>query len=150
MKRAIVAFSFGLRKGGPCDSNIALARAIGKFPKGIMVVAQREIAALLKSKPALVIRKHRIQGKYLDSDEVAAQAADFLRKKKISEAIVVAHPFLHIIKCKQLMQKGGFAVTVPDIGKIPFDKESEQWWSRSAFNFLVYAVLQKLTGRRGH
>ncbi len=140
---AIVGFSFGSEGS---KSNVALAKVVNKIRKGKITVLQKEIADCTKAD--MVVSKHPA-GKYLDTEEVTRQAAFFLKKKNVRVVWVVAQPFLHRKKCTMLLRKQGFVVkTVP--GRIPFDPNSKQWWTRSRFSFLVYAISQKTYGRRGH
>jgi hypothetical protein len=163
----LVAFSFGQRedeKNDPCLSNIDLAEAVGKIvsceAEKIVVVAQWEIAkVLLQSasvneqmewlEPDFIVHHHRVEGEYLDSDEVMAQAALYLHKRGVTAVIPVAHPFLHLTKCKQLVREAGFALAERKIGRVRFDKLSVQPWTRGRAPLLVYALKQKFTGHRG-
>ena len=96
-----------------------------------------------------MVREHHIKGAYLDSEEVMTQAAKELREHEITEVIPVANPFLHLAKCRTLVRKEGFTPLKRKIGRIDFYRESLQWWTRSPFQLLLYAVFQKFTGRRG-
>jgi hypothetical protein len=165
----IVAFSFGYRKDDtsrviPGLSNSALAEEVqrvfgwadafaekNKQPSPVVVV-QHEIYDCLPLEVrtlAMPIREHRIEGKYLDSEEVMAQAAFLLHKEGVKKVFMVAQPFLHRRKCVGLAKYWKFEPIVPDTKKIPFDKLSEQWWTRGPIRLVAYAILQKLFGRRG-
>ena len=152
--KGLVAFSFGLGKNEPNRCNRRLAGAVRFIVAGeresVLVISQWEITKALKSIPiAYVVKKHRIRGRYLDSEEVMAQAAKILRKHRITEVIPVANPFLHLIKCRALVRKEGFEPLKREIGWIGFYPESIQWWTRGPFRFLLYVILQILTGWRG-
>ncbi len=165
----LVAFSFGLlpeKTRDRCLSNIDLARAVEQIVRGVsgrvVVVAQHEIAGQLEFgqyQPVElhVIRQHRLPGVYLDSEEVMFQAAAILSSLRqgpwgqwtISSVIPVAQPFLHLHRCRQLVRKAGFCLIGRPIGRIRFDRNSRQWWTRSRHELLWYAVRQMLLGRRG-
>ena len=149
----IVAFSFGLSEEEPNEANRALAELVQDISSEIhcVVVAQWEIAKALRTTPAqCVVMHHSIAGKYLDSEEVMAQAAKLFRERGITEVLPIAQPFLHLAKCKTLVRKSGFTLVPyhPPHG-IPFPKDSKQWWTRGPLQLLLYAVLQKFLGRRG-
>jgi len=150
----LVAFSFGLIGHEPNPCNARLARAVRDIvandKSNIIVVSQWEVALAMPSVPiSLVVRKHKIEGRYLDSDEVMAQAAEVFRDRGISRVIPVANQFLHLRKCRDLVIKAGFIPEMRKFIKIGFYKESLQWWTRSPFHLLLYAILQKSRGRRG-
>ena len=159
-KVGIVAFSFGLgeQEPNPCNRRLVyevdrIARKFKEKGKEVVIVAQWEVAEGLKKvgiAPDFIIKEHRQKGAYLDSDEVAAQAALFLHERGVIEVIPVAHPFLHLSKCRKLLRKAGFTVRQEKIGYIGFYPESKQWWTRGPFHLLVYAILQVLFGRKGH
>ena len=152
MASVIVAYSFGFREKGYTKSNEALAREVdkiyGKYKYAI--IAQKEIADLSKSKKVFVVKRHRKRGEYLDTMEVTSQAVEFMKKHEFSRVLLIAQPFLHRAECRRLLKKNGFLVVVPKIRYIPFDRESDQWWTRDNLRFLIYAILQKTTGRKGY
>jgi hypothetical protein len=154
VRRGIVVFSFALSSEEPNRCNRRLARAAeriiaqelmltGKRP---IVIAQWEVAAAMLFPPDLIVREHHIPGKYLDSNEVMAQAAEFLRKLHVTEVIPVAQPFLQLGKCVSLTRKEGFRPLRRDIGWIGFYRKSIQWWTRNPILLVVGAVLQVLFG----
>lgn len=150
----LVAFSFGLSSHEPSRCNTRLSRAVRRIvnnEKGeVIVVVQWEIALSLASLSITnVVERHRRKDIYLDSDEVMAQAAKVFREHGITRVIPVANQFLHLRKCRDLVIKAGFVPEMREFMKIGFYKESLQWWTRGPLRLLFYAVLQKLTGRRG-
>jgi len=152
--KGLVAFSFALGENEPNPCNVRLARAVrhivGTESEELVRVAQWEVArALLPLPMARVVRGHRSNRAYLDSEEVMSQAAEVFRELGITEVIPVANPFLHLTKCRALVRKEGFIPLKRKIGWIGFYWKSIQWWTRDPFRFLLYAVLQKLTGWRG-
>lgn len=150
----LVAFSFGLsgHEPNPCNTRLAGAvrRIVNNENSRVIVVVQWEIALSLASLSITnVVERHRKKDAYLDSEEVMAQAAEVFREYGITRVIPVANQFLHLRKCRDLVIKAGFIPEIRGFGKIGFYKESLQWWTRGPFRLLFYAVLQKLTGRRG-
>ena len=149
---AILGLSFGMKKSGHTKSNKALAKVAERvfYKKGLLVILQKELAECVDFPPSLVIKEHRIKGQHLDSDEVIAQAAEFMKLHKIDTVWLVAQPFLHRPQCRTLLKNYGFRVRIPKTGRIPFDEDSLQWWTRGPLRTLTYAILQKFTGRKGH
>jgi len=158
-KAGIVAFSFALgeKEPNPCNRRLAcevdrIARKLREENKEVVIVSQWEVAEGLKELeigPDLVITEHRQKGSYLDSDEVAFQAAIFLHDQGVMEVVPVAHPFLHLTKCQKLLRKAGFKVRKEKIRYIGFYPESKQWWTRGPLHLFLYAILQVLFERRG-
>jgi len=155
-KAAIVAFSFGLRgKCSPGESNYKLAETVDRTKKewcemNPHMIAQYEIAIITADDANFVVQKHRKAGKYLDSEEIAAQAIEYMESiagKKEWLVLVVAHPFLHRFKCMRLFP--GFQVKAIKTGWVPFDKKSIQPWTRGPIRFILYALRQILFGYKG-
>jgi len=152
----IVAFAFGYRKDGPGTSNRALARVVERlmidYPDAV-VVLQHEILDCLygfpHSKRIHFVRWHKNSGQYLDSEEVMRQAAEYFNEAYVKKIFIVAQPFLHLHECISLAKQSGFEPVVPTKMKIPFDKQSEQEWTRSRTKLLAYAIKQKLLNQRG-
>lgn len=159
-KVGIVAFSFGLGEEEPNPCNLRLANEVDRIArkfkekgKEVIIASQWEVAEGLKElgiTPDFIIKEHRQKGAYLDSDEVAAQAALFLHERDVVEVVPVAHPFLHLTKCRKLLKKAGFRVRKEKIYPIGFYPESKQWWTRGPFSLLIYTILQVLFKRKGH
>ena len=152
--KGLVALSFASSENEPNPCNARLARdtryIVNTEKEEVVTVVQWEIARALKSVPIThIVEKHRQEGAYLDSDEVMAQAAEVFRERGVTEVIPVANPFLHLTKCRALIRKEGFVPVKRKIGRIGFYRESSAWWCRGPFHLLLYAVLQKLMGRRG-
>lgn len=145
----IIGQSFGIRsESDPGLSNRALAKVIYKIHHntGLPMILQWELGLLLRERKLknklFLIQKHRIQGKYLDTGEVLAQTIE-LAKRELELArprvVIVAHP-QHLPRVKMQAEKLGLTVVVPEIGKIPFDPESAQWWTRELFLWLVREI----------
>lgn len=151
-----MAYSFGgspVHGPGPANRKLAIVVALRlAIGKGAILVVQDYLEALLLTaevRPDLVVRKHREEGKFLGTEEVTSQYAEFLRRLGVSEVLLIAHPFLHWRKCKKLLEAEGFSVKVVTTGKVPFDPFSEGWWARSRRNLFLYTLLQLATGRQG-
>jgi hypothetical protein len=148
--QAIVAYSFGGSVGRPGPSNLAFGKIIDRLAaKGepVVVVVQDFIGSCVNRKPDLVVGE---EGVYISTEDITEEIAPLLKKQNVSEVLLVAHPFLHWVKCKKLLEGHGFRVEVVKTGEVPFDPECENWWVRSASQLLLYGVLQKLLGRHGH
>ncbi|MBI4094203.1 MAG: hypothetical protein HY436_00135 [Candidatus Liptonbacteria bacterium] len=156
-KIAIVAFSFGgsgnpeFRECKPGPANIALGEIVDAFrlqsPKKEIVI--QDYLKWCVHGADLVIMKHREPGKFLGSEEVADQAAEYLKERGVTRVILVAHHFLHWRKCKKLLEVHGFLVEVAKTGRVPFDPNSDGWWVHGPLHLLWYAVRQKLAGISG-
>ena len=139
----------------PGLSNEALGKAADREQEknlNLESILQWEIGECVKRKAVFTIREHRVKEKYLDTEEVIAQAIDFIRHKRpnVKTIRLVAYAFLHRPKCKKLIKKYGFEVKTVKTGWIPCDRKSAQWWTRNPLFLVIYAVLQILFGRRGH
>lgn len=156
-KIGLVAFSFALRdvdrEPNPC--NIRLAKAVERIIQSeyreVVAITQWEITRQLKRDGCMVAHSVELRkdGKYLDSEGVWEEAKEIFRRMGITEVIPVAQPFLQMIKIKAMIQADGFEVIDREIGRIGFDKESNQPWTRGPIQLFVYALRQKLTGSRG-
>ncbi len=151
----LLGLSFGLIGKEPGLSNRHLAKIIDREQAQddeLEAILQWEIASCTKKAPVLKVTKHRILGEYLDSEGVIVQAVEWLQNQrpKVKVIKLVAQPFLHRFKCKKLIASYGFDVKTVKTGWVPFDNRSDQWYTRGPLRTLLYAVLQVLTGRKGH
>ena len=150
---AVLALSYGFRDGGsPCLSNVDLAREAEVFVRlGVSVIAQWEIGDIMNPDPTHIIRKHRIAGQYLDSDEVIAQGVDWLKQHHpdIRQIVVVAQPFIHLPLARVIVRRYGYSVRRVQIGPIRFDKQSAQWWTRGRIPSIIYLIRRVLFNVRG-
>jgi len=158
--KGLVVFSFGYRQNesnDPCLSNIDLANAVTRIVReergAVYVVAQHGVARILAqngcSNLILTVHRHRQEDQYLDSDEVMAQAAEALRQQGVTQVISVAQPWLHSFKCGRLVRQCGFQLVRYHVGLIRFDRQSQQWWTRSWYQLLWYTIKQIISGHRG-
>ena len=159
-KVGILAFSFALRKDSepnPCNRRLAgetmrAVRLLENQGKQAAVISQWEVALALpmpQISAICVIREHRNKCQYLDSDEVMEQAAEIFHREGVAKVIVIAQRFIHIMKCKMLVRKAGFAVYPFKVRSIGFDKKSDQIWTRSRTKLVIYTIRQIFFGYRG-
>lgn len=132
----VIGFSFGFRlKNGkiiPGLSNDDLAHFIEENLGDKPYILQFEIADALskKKKDLFVVRKHRNEGEYLDTSEVALQAIEIMNKHEWHKAAIISHPF-HMPRVDALCQKLGIDTIAPDgLSSVRFDPKSEQEWTR--------------------
>ncbi len=152
--KGLVAFSFAQRPIEPSPCNKRLAKAVERIMREesglIVVVAQWEVSLGLETlEPILTVKKHRQSDCYLDCDEVTAQAVPLFRELGITEVIVVGNPFLHLMRCKEVVREAGFVPVKRRVGWIGFDRKSLQWWTKGPLELFFYSVLQKLIGWKG-
>jgi hypothetical protein len=141
------AFSFAFLKDGFGRSNKEMARVVEDIHKGwdLPIMSQWEIAYAVQdqeSKKALetIIEKHREEGKYLDTLEVAEQMAEQMKKRGRKKILVVAHP-LHVWRAVKILQKLGVkALVAPLLWSVPFEPKSEQWWTRNRFFWTIKEI----------
>jgi len=150
----IVAFSFGLRENEPNPCNVRLAeeviRAAHEVGSQVCIVAQWEIARALQEWGLVAdVVVDPVPGKYLGSADVAMRAKEAFQSAGVQECVVIAQPFLHLSRCKRLMEMAGFRPRDMAIGRIGFDSQSTQWWTRGPIRLLLYAVLQRAFGYSG-
>jgi len=104
------------------------------------IISQWEIADMIKKARnhlKAVVLEHRIKGKYLDTEEVAEQIMVEMKKQTWKNVVVIAHS-LHVWRCVKVLEKLGAEIIIPDgLEIIPFDFQSEQWYTR---NFLFWIV----------
>ncbi|MBI2175489.1 MAG: YdcF family protein [Parcubacteria group bacterium] len=143
--QAIIALSFGV--GDRCQSNQALAdTALSLFEHfSLPLLLQGEVADSLPSGTniALVVRKHRIPGVYLDTREVLEQVAKFAESRGWSRVIIVAHPD-HVWRARLAAERLGFEVFVADTQGVPYDRNSLQPWTRSKRRFVPREILARV------
>jgi hypothetical protein len=137
----LVVFSFALREEEPSPCNVRLAEATerilakAKQLGDVLVVAQWEVAKKLEQDGVgvdLVVLPNT-DASYLDTKDVWDQAQNLFQRRGVVTVILVAQPFLHLSKVKQLIHADNYVVDVTYlglIGRIGFDKESLQSWTR--------------------
>ena len=147
----IIAFGFGYRlednKIEPGLSNTDLANFIVNLNLSIPLITQFEIKMALpenRQEGIFSITKHRIEGEYLNSLEVAEQAKIIMKDHDWEKALIVAHPH-HIPRVDAICRKLGIITIVPrGLEAVRFDPESEQSWTRSQENWCAKEKLSLL------
>lgn len=144
----IIAQAFGRRQSDPGPSNQALAEVVARIakPQHLPVILQWEVADAYSAEvgeSVYVVRSHRQPGKYLDTLEVLEQAALICHQHGWQKAVIVAHPD-HAWRVVANACKLGFTVLTPDTSNCPYDPESVQSWTRSAWLFLPREIVARL------
>lgn len=151
--QVIIAPSFGARKIEYADnfknSNLNIAYQIEDvYPeRDIPVILQKEVAEaarrwMFKNGKIItaIIKRHRIEGKYLDTYEVLAQAVEAMKENGWKKAIIVGHP-AHIPRIKAVLEKMGMEVIIPSgLETIPYDPLSIQWWTRGPLRWWIREI----------
>ena len=149
MKVAIVAYSFGGTPDRPGPSNAALGKVVDRIAareKDILVIVQDFLKSCIGRKADLVVGDVYT---FVNTEGITDLAAAFLKERDIRKVLLVAHPFLHWVKCKRLLEAHGFEVERARTGYVPFDPACHNWWVRSPLHLISYAFLQKTMGRSG-
>lgn len=149
----VIGFSFGYdsvicnrqRKIIPGSSNQEIAKVISSLMshdvfRNLPLIIQWEIAnceqelGSAAKNLVLKIKEHySIPGKYLDTYEVAFQAACFMSERGLKTALVVAHP-AHFWRCQKVLEKLGIGVFERSrIHWIHYNPKSAQLWTRNKF-----------------
>ncbi len=149
----IFAQSFGFRRKNskiiPGLSNEIMGKELvwkQYLKSDLPMILQFEVANTLpeKLKDLWVIRGHREEGKYLDSKEVAEQTVEIMEKYGWNTIILYAHTW-HMWRKIKIFKKMGIEVIIPsDLKLIPFDKKSEQWWTRNLFFWTIREIPTRL------
>jgi uncharacterized SAM-binding protein YcdF (DUF218 family) len=90
------------------------------------------------------IDSHRQAGKYLDTREFLAQAADIMQREKWRTAVLVAQPY-HVPRVLAAARKMGIEISVPANLPAAWEPASAQWWTRSAGRWRAREGLAILT-----
>lgn len=133
----VIAFSFGLEGQGesakPGKGNEQIAefayKHFGKLPK----LFQWEVADAYPDDGTVQLRvaRHRKEGEYLHTYEVAEQFKTYMTQKGLKRAVLIAHPH-HVPRCDAVCRKLEIDTVVPvGLEVIPFDSNSSQEWTRS-------------------
>jgi len=65
------------------------------------------------------------------------ETAKVIKSRGFSKVIIIAHP-MHVWRVNKHCQKLSLVPIIPyDLEKIPFDPASSQWWTRSAFLWII-------------
>ena len=148
--KGMLVCSFALRDEEPSPCNFRLAEAVERIveatPEKMIIVSQWEVAKKLLADGVKLC--HVVEpledGSYLDTTRVWAEARPIFVAQGVEELIIVANPFIHGFYIERMVQKDGFRLDGQYnnlIGKIGFDRESKQWWTRGPFRLLLYLAL---------
>jgi len=146
----IIALSFGINPDNkPGISNNELAEWVDILQQYYHrpLILQWEIAEaerLSESLPAKVIRKHRTEGRYLDTYEVLSQAKEFCDEKNWNKIILVTHQD-QLRRAIRTAGKLGFTVKIPpQTWDIDYNPNSIQPWTRNKWRFKLREILANL------
>ncbi|MEI7690460.1 MAG: hypothetical protein WCI63_02455 [bacterium] len=150
MKRGIVAFSFAQEKIEPSPCNFRLAEAVKRIVEAeegeLVIISQWEVAIKLIKDGIKVthVVEPLLDWSYLDSVDVWAEARLYFAHLEIEEVVIVANPFIHAYAIERMIRKDGFKICQQydtTIGRIGFDSQSLQWWTRGPLRLLLYSAL---------
>jgi len=146
----VIALSFGRRPlNAPGLSNEYLAKIVESLYEKYKhpLILQKEIACFLCPLPKeKIIEEHREYKKdgktkkYLDTFEVLVQAKEVCMNKGWAKIILVAHQD-HLPRVIKVAENLLFMVRIPLTGKVPYDKKSDQRWTRGKIRFAIYEKL---------
>ena len=148
--QAILGQSFGLRsEADPGLSNAALAGVAARLAvdSKAPLLLQWEIADVLaEQRPAktvyCVVREHWA-GEYLDTFEVVRQMAVVCRANGWLRVAIVAHP-AHAWRVARVAAWLGLDPAIVNTAGVPYDPESIQSWTRSAWCFFPRELAARL------
>lgn len=151
----IIGLAYGLVDNEPSRNNRQLAMeleltkfALGQVSVPIVTIAQWEISLAMPTPPDHVIWPYR--NRYLSSADVIGQAAAILEGYGTNRAVLITRAGLHRFYSQELARHAGLEVVGgKNPGRLPYDPDSLQWWTRGPTRELVHAMVLKLTGRTG-
>lgn len=148
MEKCLVILSFGMGKGADNygDSNEALAKIAAET--GLPIIAQWEIARILEKKYNVptILSVEKIGNKYLDTFDVLKEAKVLMNVNGFTNAVFIGHQ-IHLPRILLSAHKMGFEVEPKESfdlvmnQKIPYDKKSTQWWTRSELRFVAREII---------
>ncbi len=140
--QAIIGLSFGTGFVNNFLVSMVLETA-DYFPDAYLVL-QKELVLddIIKERADVVIRGHRVEGKYLDTIEVLEQAKIFLFPKR-KKVILIAHPD-HLPRATRIASKLGYDVIRMKIPPIPYDALSRQIWTKNRVLFKIWDLIASI------
>lgn len=158
----IVGLSFGKHAVEPNPINQKLAEDLDRQAKHMVfvdghfagekpvVIAQWEIAKASTYDDMTVVDQRdatnvdRGGKSYLDSQDVLNVAFAEWRAKRVTDVIVIAHPFLHKPAVEKMVRQAGFNVIKHRVPFPGFDNSPDalQWWCKGPIRFVAYLVIQ--------
>jgi hypothetical protein len=144
----IIGWSYALEDDEPSLSNRALSDAEKQIQNRLKAQA-RDFRAVNQWEVALGgchtdFTVLPFRDRYLNSRHVIEEAAPYLRSYGVTQVIPVAKPGLHLTLVKRLIKEFGFTPEVMDLGKVPYNAASKQWWTRGVLQEYSFAVLRQL------
>lgn len=145
----IGGFAFGFRKNEkPGKSNEVMARFAEAYRERfcLPIIAQWEIdKAMRRNSCHAVIRKHlKVEGRYLDTLEIARQIVEKMKEQDWKRVMIFTHS-LHAWRCSKILEKMGVKVIIPvGLHLVPFDRRSEQWWTRGPKRWIFKEIFIRL------
>jgi len=132
----VLSFAFGRADGGPSappsKSNRAIANLVARRYAMLPLIAQDEVCDALPWQIAVDLRIASKDGGYLTTREVALQAHDHMQRRGLRRAVVIAHPH-HAPRVAAVCLRLGLEVApAAELRAVGWDRDSAQWWTRSA------------------
>lgn len=138
----IIGVSFGYRNSdgsiSPGLVNQELARFIARNYQRKPLILQWEVDDALQSIAPVktALRMEKLGNKYLDSHDLLLQAKAFMRANGYRTATLVAHSS-HVKRVVAICEKLNIATRVPADLPGVWDKQSDQWWTRSSLLWML-------------
>ncbi len=133
----VIGASFGFRKDTqnnirPGQANKDLASFIATHYPAKVLLLQHEIATALSEDFGLpaTLAVTSNDSTYLDTRKVLLKAKDYMLKHDLQLAVIVAHAY-HAPRVSALCVQLGISAIIPGGLPASWDKQSEQWWTRS-------------------
>ncbi|MDH4330539.1 MAG: hypothetical protein OEV93_03230 [Candidatus Moranbacteria bacterium] len=143
---AVIGQAFGVVGCQPGRSNEDLAEIARELHNdlGLSLILQWEIAdCLLYVSDIFVIKRHRIQGAYLDTYEMIDQVRAICDQKGWKKVVVIAHPH-HQWRCVMVAKKLGLETLIVDTSRVHYEKNSSQPWTRSSWRFIPREIAARI------
>lgn len=151
----IIGLTYGLRENEPSPNTRILARefelarfTLQQLGEQVLTIAQWEINLALPDPADHIVWPY--PDRYLSTADVIGEAADFLNHAGSDEAVLVTRSGLHRRYSEKLAHQAGLKVLdAKTPGRLSYDPESLQWWTRGPLRELAHAAQQQLSGRPG-
>lgn len=138
---AVLALAFGI--GGEGAANRVLAKIAARISRDyrIPLICQTEIARYLEQEPetGLFVIPHspRRQDTW-DAVEIARD--QFCEPNHWKNLVLVCHPD-HRNRAAAVMREYGLTAHPDEIGSVPYDPKSEEWWTKGPIPFSIGSLL---------
>ncbi|MDD3487272.1 MAG: hypothetical protein PHF35_02775 [Candidatus Moranbacteria bacterium] len=140
--QAILSEAFGLCGDKPGKSNEALAACVLCLwhKLHLPLILTREVSDCLPDLPkAGVISQRDTNGKRRDAYRAIVKEVSICKKNGWVRAIIIAHP-LHYWRCMMVARKLNLETLTASVPRIPYDKYSDQVWTRHPAFFIPYEI----------